>query len=566
MQNIYIKILLTVLLITSFSACNENEKSDTLLSTVTPDEHNYSTLVDVKSRFLYNPSAYTPSQCYTKTEDEKGIFHNPCFNCHISSIEPNYFDDWNLQKEYSFKEFAQENHWTNLFKDRTQAVADINDSEILDYVRKSNYFNDKGELLLAQELKTLNDKWDIDSDKQWDGYIPDCYFNFDNEGFDKDKSNNYTGWRAFGYYPFLGTFWPTNGSTDDVLIRLPMDFRTDTNGVFNLEIYKINLLIVEALIKQKNIKTFDIDESKYGIDLNKDGNISIINQITFAYDPRNGIDMYYVGMAHKNKYQIAAGLYPKGTEFLHTVRYIDVDQNNNIQMAQRIKELRYGVKVGWATYSDHKALVEEELKERADFPERLEVFIGDAERGISNKRGWRYQGFIEDENGALRPQSYEETLLCIGCHTSLGVLADSTFVFQRKFDNDSFQKGWYHWSQKGLVGVKEPKTSDGRDEYTLYLKENHAGDEFRDNDEVMNKFFDSNGVLKDTEVQKIHNDISYLIFPSVERALKLNKAYKVIVDEQSFIYGRDATVKPLINVHKELEVDATTGVVNPVKY
>lgn len=563
MLNIYIKLFLTLLSIFSFSACNENDANTSIL---TPDEHNYSTAVNVKSRFLYNTSAYTPSQCYTKTEDEKGIFHNPCFNCHISSIEPNYFNDWDLQTEYSFKEFAQKNHWTNLFKDKTQAVADINDSEILDYVRKSNYFNDKGELLLAQKLKTLNDRWDIDSDKQWDGYIPDCYFNFDNEGFDKDKSNNYTGWRAFGYYPFLGTFWPTNGSTDDVLIRLPMDFRTDANGIFNLEIYKINLLIVEALIKQKNIKTFDIDESKYGIDLNKDGNMSIVNQITFAYDPRNGINMYYIGMANEKKYQIAAGLYPKGTDFLHTVRYIDVDKNKNIQMAQRIKELRYGVKLGWATYSDHKALVEKELKERADFPERLEVFIGDAERGISNKRGWRYQGFIEDENGELRPQSYEETLLCIGCHTSLGVLADSTFVYQRKFDNYSFQNGWYHWSQKSIKGTKEPITPDARTEYSLYLQQNKAGDEFRNNNEIIEKFFDENGTLKEAEVQKIQEDISYLIFPSKERALKLNKAYKVIVDEQSFIYGRDATIKPLKTIHKEVKVDATTGIVNPVRY
>lgn len=563
MTNIYIK-LLPLFVISIFSACdNTTNKS---VSLITPTEHNYSTRVDIKNRFLYNPSAYTPSQCYTKTEDEQGRVHNPCFNCHISSVEPNYFDDWDLQKEYSFKDFAQKNHWTNLFKDRTEAVSDINDSEILNYVRKSNYFDDKGELVLADNLQTLHEKWDVDGDKNWNGYIPDCYFNFDNEGFDKDKNDNYTGWRAFGYYPLLGTFWPTNGSTDDVLIRLPIDFRSDISGIFNLEVYKINLLIVEALIKQKDIKTFEIDERKYGVDLDKDGDLSIANKIAFAYNPRNNVDMYYIGMANKKKYKIAAGLYPKGTEFLHTVRYIDVDESKNIKMAQRIKELRYGVKVGWATYSEHKALVEEEFKERADFPERLEVFIGDAERGVSNKRGWRYQGFIEDENGELRPQSYEETLLCIGCHTSLGVLVDSTFAYQRKFEKDSFQNGWYHWSQKSLKGTKEPKTVDGRDEYSLYLKENGAGDEFRNNDEVIKKFFDANGTVKETEVQKIKDDITYLIFPSIERALKLNKAYKVIVDEQSYIYGRDATIKPLKTVHKELEVDAITEIKNPVRY
>jgi len=276
--------------------------------------------------------------------------------------------------------------------------------------------------------------------------------------------------------------------------------------------------------------------------------------------------MSYVGLAKKKGYKIAAGFYPKGTDFLHSVRYIDTDGNNSIKMAARMKELRYGKKVNWATYNDHQALIEEELKEAHDFPDRLEVFVGDAERGVSNKRGWRYQGFIEDENGALRPQTYEENLLCIGCHASLGALADSTFVYQRKFEHDAFQNGWYHWSQKGLKDVKEPKTPDGRYEYTLYLQENHAGDEFRENKEVIEKFFNKDGSLKNEEIKKLHNDITHLILPSQKRALQLNKAYKVIVDEQSFIYGRDATIKPVKNVHKELKPDQSTGVKNPVRY
>jgi len=525
-----------------------------------------SVTVDIKNRSLMNEAANIPSQCYTKTEDENKKVHNSCFNCHISSLEPNYLDDWDLQETYAFPEYAQKNHWTNLFKDRTREVAKISDETILKYIRESNYFGSKGELLLADKLKNLSNSWDIDRDKKWDGYIPDCYYNFDEEGFDRDTKGGYSGWRAFGYYPFLGTFWPTNGSTDDVLIRLPMDFRMMKDGVFDLETYKVNLLIVEALIKQKDIKTFDIDENKYAVDLNKDGKLSIVNKITFEYDPRNNKDMSYVGLAKEKAYKIAAGFYPVGTDFLHSVRYIDTDGNESIKMAPRMKELRYGKKVNWATYNDHQSLIEEELKEAHDFPDRLEVFIGDAERGVSNKRGWRYQGFIEDEHGALRPQTYEENLLCIGCHASLGALADSTFVYQRKFEYGTFQNGWYHWSQKGLKGVKEPKTPDGRHEYTLYLKENRAGDEFRANDEVINKFFNAEGTIKDTEVKKLRKDITHLIFPSQKRALMLNKAYKVIVDEQSFIYGRDATVKPVKNVHKELKADESTGITKPIRY
>ena len=525
-----------------------------------------SNLVDVKNRQLKNYASNIPSQCYTKTEDENKKVHNPCFACHITSKEPNYFYDWDLQKEYAFPEDALKNRWKNLFKDRTKEVNAISDDEILTYIRKDNYFGEDGELTLAKKLQNLPKEWDIDGDKKWDGYIPDCYYNFDKEGFDRDTKGGYSGWRAFGYYPFLGTFWPTNGSTDDVLIRLPMDFRKDENGSFDIETYKVNLAIVEALIKQKSINTDTIDEKKYGVDLNKDGNLSKANQITFGYDPLNGKHMSYVGLAKKKGHKIASGLYPEGTEFLHSVRYIDIDEKSGIKMASRMKELRYGKKVNWATYTDHKALVEEELKEAHDFPDRLEVFIGDTERGVSNKRGWRYQGFIEDENGELRPQTYEENLFCIGCHASLGALADSTFVYQRKFEHGSFQNGWSHWTQKGLKGIAQPKTPDGRDEYTLYLKENGAGDEFRENDEVIKKFFDVNGTLKMSEANKLNKDMTHLIFPSLARALKLNKAYKVIVDEQSFIYGRDATVKPVKNVHKELKEDESTGITKPIRY
>ncbi|PHS40128.1 MAG: hypothetical protein COB07_05205 [Sulfurovum sp.] len=524
------------------------------------------TLVDVKNRYLKNYASNIPSQCYTKTEDENKKVHNPCFACHITSKEPNYFNDWDLQESYAFPEDALKNRWKNLFKDRTKEVNDISDDEILAYIKQSNYFGKEGEFTLAKKLQNLSKEWDIDGDKKWDGYIPDCYYNFDDEGFDRTPNGDYSGWRAFGYYPFLGTFWPTNGSTDDVLIRLPMDFRKDENGSFNIETYKVNLAIVEALIKQKSIKMHLIDEKKYGVDLNKDGNLTQASQITFEYDPRNGKYMSYIGLAKKKGYKISAGLYPVGTDFLHSVRYIDIDEDNGIKMAARMKELRYGKKVNWATYTDHKALVEEELKEAHDFPDRLEVFIGDAERGVSNKRGWRYQGFIEDEKGELRPQSYEENLFCIGCHASLGALADSTFVYQRKFEHGTFQNGWSHWTQKGLKGIGEPKTPDGRDEYTLYIQENGAGDEFRENDEVIKKFFDENGTLKMSEAKKLQDDMTHLIFPSHSRALKLNKAYKVIVDEQSFIYGRDATVKPVKNVHDELKDEQSTGITNPVRY
>ena len=111
-----------------------------------------------------------------------------------------------------------------------------------------------------------------------------------------------------------------------------------------------------------------------------------------------------------------------------------------------------------------------------------------------------------------------------------------------------------------MKDVEEPRLADGRYEYQLYLQANGAGDEFRANEEVMEKFFNADGSLKPEEVVKIETDISYLLFPSAERALELNKAYKVIVNEQSYIYGRDTHVKPVVNVHSEVVSDTPTNV------
>lgn len=526
---------------------------------------------------INNKGAYVTSQCYTKTEDTEGGIHNPCFSCHINSEEPSYVDDPDLQESYDMGEYTKINRFTNLFKDRTHPVSNVTDEEILSYVRQNNYKDSNNTLLLAEKLKNVPAKWDRNENGTWDGYVPDCYFDFDSEGFDKTPEGNYTGWRAFGYYPFLGTFWPTNGSTDDVLIRLPEVFRKDANGDFNLTIYKVNLAIVEALIKKENVTIDPVDENVLGVDLNQDGNLSTATQIVFNwvkpdYNLSTGLienfSMWYVGAARPlqvtNEYLIAPGLYPKGTDFLHSVRYIDIDENGTtIKMASRMKELRYGKKTYWNTYSQLSNATMSEIKEKDDFPERLRTIRGNAEEGLETGLGWIYQGFIEDQNGDLRPQNYEETMFCIGCHSGIGAIEDSTFVFPRKLDYSAYKNGWYHWTQSpnGLKDIPEPKTKDGlHDEYAFYLEQNHAGDEFRANDEVMNKFFDANGTLIASEVNKIKADISYLLYPSVSRALMLNKAYKIIVDEQSFIYGRDAHVKPVQNVHKEVTEGQSTGV------
>ncbi|MBU1668443.1 hypothetical protein KKC13_08470 [bacterium] len=537
-----------------FWGCSSSQKN----------KQNTSILLTSKE-IVNNKAAYIPSQCYTKTKDDDGRLHNPCMNCHVHSNRPNYMDDWELQECLLFSEYSKVNRFSNLFKDRRDEVNAISDETILNYVRKENYFNDKKQIILAEQLQNLPSRWDFNDNKKWEGYVPDCYFNFDNEGFDKNQQGEFTGWRAFGYYPFLGTFWPTNGSTDDVLIRLPKAFQMMDES-FDTQTYKVNLAIVEAMIKESNITIEEVNESRWGIDLNKNGELDNSTQITYQWKPLNHEYMSYVGDAKKlydeGKFHIAAGLYPEGTEFLHTVRYIDVHQKNkSIAMSPRMKELRYAKKYGWNSYPQIQNGMTAEVKERHDFPDRLKTVLGNMEEGLDNGYGWKYQGFIEDKEGYLRPQTYEETLYCIGCHSTIGAVVDSTFVFPRKFDHTQAQMGWSHWSQlkNGFKNIKEPILADGRYEYSLYLQNNHSGDEFRDNMEVMEKFFESNGTTKISELETLHNDISHLIVPTMSRAIQLNKAYKVIVEEQGYIYGRDAHVKPVIHVHKEVEIDQKTG-------
>src|SRR5690554_1183723 len=78
---------------------------------------------------VQNHEADIPPQCYTRTD---GRF-NPCFTCHQSYQDkdrPNFMDDGRLQSEYDFSDFAMTNHWSNLFRDRSEAVASISDQEI----------------------------------------------------------------------------------------------------------------------------------------------------------------------------------------------------------------------------------------------------------------------------------------------------------------------------------------------------------------------------------------------------------------------------------------------------
>ncbi len=517
----------------------------------------------LNTRVKNNQAAYVPAQCYTKTKVDEEV-HNPCYSCHTASKEPNYIDDTSFQLAYDFRTYTRTNRWSNLFKDRTQDVSDISDNAIIEYVRESNYFDADGNIKLAQKLAEVPASWDFNQDGKWEGYTPDSYFNFDTEGFDQTPTGQDSGWRAFAYTPFLGTFWPTNGSTDDVLIRLPETMRQNENGEYSRAVYRLNLAIVEAMIKREDISIPATDESLYNVDLNRNGSIDQAKSVVYRWNPVAGQRMSYVGKAKtllaQGKLHIAGGLYPEGTEFLHTVRYIDVDKNNKVGMAARIKELRYSYKHSWNNYNQLNNAAVTEVKEGDQRPERLRTLKGNPEFGLFNGQGWTYQGFIEDKHGELRPQSYEETLSCMGCHSGIAATTDNSFAFARKLDHNAPQYGWSHSSQHSLTGIPEPQWRDGTWEYTEYLKQNRSGNEFRNNSEVIEAFFNADGSLKAEKIADLRSDISVLLLPSPERALMLNKAYKVIVDEQSYIYGKDAHIKPVETVWEEVPEGEETGV------
>ncbi|WP_143247591.1 hypothetical protein [Agaribacterium haliotis] len=471
---------------------------------------------------IYNPEAPIPPQCYTKTD---GV-HNPCYVCHQTYSDEqrtNMMHDGFQQGSYAFSEAGETNSWSNLFKDRRQAIAEVSDEEILEYVREDNY----SELI----------RW-MKSD-QWQGVVPEINnlasgaAAFDKYGLALDGSR----WVAFNYKPLPSTFWPTNGSSDDTMIRLAPAF-SEQNGEFNRDLYYANLSLLELAISGlQSIDTPELDETKLGADLDGDGELSISTHIQ-RRDNYLG-DASAIALSHM--------LYPQGTEFLHTVRYIDVDEQGNTSPAARMKEVRYMVK---KSFKPRNALVNRyygEFKEKHF--ENLPSAVDKKHKGISNNFGWLLLGFIEDEQGQLRKQHREEQFACVGCHKAIGSTIDQTFGFPRKVAG---AKGWAYIDLKSIKDV--PNIGEKQGEFLTYLERVGGGDEFRQNDEMLERWFDSKGQVNKAAVLSTKS-IYELISPSRERALALNKAYREVVKEQSYLYGRDAVLAPATNVLKQVNTE-----------
>lgn len=484
-----------------------------------------------------NPEAPVVSQCYTKT----GGGPNPCWVCHTVAQGTNYRDDAYLQEQYDFSDIGWNNYWSNLFVDRRAQAAEISDDEILAYIRGDNY------TALRQTLAERED---------YPGYVPDLDLaqGWDEQGFARDGS----GWRAVRFKPFPGTYWPTNGSTSDVFIRLPEAFRRDGEGNPSREVYRVNLSILEVAMgvpptvsNRGLVREIEpVDETAAGLDL--DGNGAVGGTVGVI----RGLPPHYAGGAAD--VPVARHLYPQGTEFLNTIRYLDPD--HPALFSTRMKEIRYGRKV---LFLDQWALLrtyEEEFNEKQEG--WTPVYTGSPLVGLRNDFGWQYQGFIEDAEGRLRLQTEEEQFNCLGCHGTIGVTVDQSFAFPRKVPG---QNGWQTQFLPGIPDV--PQAGHAEPEILTYFRRARGGDDFRANDEILARFF-PRGMLDEGAVLRAavggDRDIAYLLTPSRERALALNKGYRVLVEEQSFDRGRDPMVKPPVNVYDSVcewchATNASTG-------
>ena len=514
---------------------------------------------------LENLAAYIPAQCYAATRDAKGgRTHNGCFACHQESRAPNYVDDPDVQTSLSLPRFATVNRWTNLLHPPPPSA--LPETELLAWVRRSNYLDEHGAPKLASTLGHPPAEWDANGNGTWDGFTPDCSFHTDEQGWDRGPGGRATGWRAYAYVPMPGLFWPTNGSAADAFIRLPEAYREDAAGTYSEEVYSRNLAILEAFIRRVDVPIPATDERALGADLDGDGRLGQAVKVAFVWPPKDGKRLHYVGRAAtldpEKAGWPAAGLFPSGTELLHSVRYLDVDAGH-VRMAPRMKELRYMRKIRWRTYSDLDLAAKAEMREKAQKPDQLKLVMGDAERGVATGTGWRLQAFIEDVSGELRPQTVEETTACIGCHGGTGATVDATFSFARKLGDGARASGWYSLEERGVSGIPEPRRADGRGEYEVWLEQVGGGDDFRTNTEVEQKFFGAGGKLKPEMVRALAKDISVLIVPSPARALALDRGYLALVQAQSFDKGRDV-ILGAPHLLERVAQDDPTGIEEPV--
>jgi hypothetical protein len=378
----------------------------------------------------YNEEPTIPAQCWIETSYGT---QNACKYCHTNYLtEIKHGNNWPIAEDQILFSFPSPDLnkvlWTNIIKpeeiikrleEENISIPQPGDPAILTYIRANNWIatyniargngddswnnisNADSEFQLFPALNP-NDLFPYYEENPTDngthGYV-------DQEGFVKDKNDEYTGWRAVNFFPYA-LFTPLTGSVSGIYIRLPREFMTKESEV-DIDIYKKNL---ELLVK--NIKNMEFESE------------------------------YYYGAASGIK--VLKGFYPGGTEFAHPLHYVDLNADNECgteldglnnndskdyefpgTRSKRVKEIRYMYKWKDVTIEDIAPKEEEE--------EEAGRIIGKEWKGwIDNNAGWVISAYIEDREGNLRPQTTEELCQCLGCHGEVGNTIDSVWSFQRK--------------------------------------------------------------------------------------------------------------------------------------
>ena len=382
----------------------------------------------------YNEDPAIPVQCWIETGYGT---QNACKYCHTDYLaEIKHGNAFPIAEDQILYSFPTPNlnriNWFNIIKPE-QLIQRLKDEHIdipdpeardsLRYVRTDNWraayrvgrpndddtwnnlANARSDFQLMPALNP-NDLYPYHAEDPTDGkrhgYI-------DAEGFVRNRSNGYTGWRAVNFFPYA-IFTPLTGSVSGIYIRLPRAFMT-TGGTLDIKVLKKNLVLLE-----KNIKNRALARSTY--------------------------------LGDAQDVPLKKGFYPVGTEFAHPLHYVDlnadgergagldglsgskaVDYEFPGTRSKRIKEIRYLYK--WKDV-DLADIGEDEASAGHVVGKEWKAWI-------DNKAGWILAAYIEDREGGLRPQTTEELLQCLGCHSSVGNTVDSVWSFQRKLPG---AQGW----------------------------------------------------------------------------------------------------------------------------
>ena len=223
-------------------------------------------------------------------------------------------------------------------------------------------------------------------------------------------------------------------------------------------------------------------------DIDGDGVIS--NSIIKSLKKRS----YYFGGASHIKAE--PFLYPKGTEFLHTLRYLELGSEGEVKASRRIKELRYMKKHSFISVANLKSRYTNERLEKLDGMLPNPLWLGD--RGYDNGFGWYVSGFIEGESGYLRPQTREESLFVWVVILQLVLQSIRLLVLLEKNQVEAIDLKANGTLRESFLA--RSNLSSG--EIAQYFLRVGGGDEFRSNDEMIQKFLKEDGSLKNESFYK----------------------------------------------------------------